>query len=161
MDAWPVLDGPRLHRPWMRTLLAAALCCTRHALKVYPRRPQCPQVADGYRPPMLATVPPSVQDAINACWKGSAQLRPTARAVVEMLEAIEASGGCGRCAGAKRRAFSARSPWLAGCALRAGWPAIERPCTDTMPGWSVVHLLQERSRQTLLRARLLEGAAAL
>lgn len=50
------------------------------------------KVADGYRPPMLATVPPSVQDAINACWKGSAQLRPTARAVVEMLEAIEASG---------------------------------------------------------------------
>lgn len=50
------------------------------------------QVADGYRPPMLSTVPDSVKDVITACWKGHADLRPTANEVVVMLEGIEASG---------------------------------------------------------------------
>lgn len=50
------------------------------------------QVADGYRPPMLATVPAGARAAIEACWKGDADLRPTAAEVVERLVKLQESG---------------------------------------------------------------------
>jgi hypothetical protein len=59
----------------------------------------CPawmQVADGYRPPLPAGLPAGLAVAINACWKGDTDLRPTARQVVQMLQAIRDSGGWGR-----------------------------------------------------------------
>ena len=55
-----------------------------------------PQVADGYRPPLLPTLPESVKAVIKACSKGLPELRPTAREVVAQLEAIRDSGGFGR-----------------------------------------------------------------
>ena len=49
-------------------------------------------MAEGYRPPLLKGLPPALVEVIEACWKGDAQLRPTAREVVERLEAVRASG---------------------------------------------------------------------
>ena len=54
-----------------------------------------PQVADGYRPPILPGLPTSVVAAIEACWKNDPDLRPNARGVVEMLQAIRDSGDVG------------------------------------------------------------------
>lgn len=50
------------------------------------------QVADGYRPPLPAGLPAALADVINACWKGDPDLRPTARQVVQMLQAVRDSG---------------------------------------------------------------------
>ena len=54
-----------------------------------------PQVADGYRPPILPNLPDEIKAAIESCWKNDPDLRPTARAVVEMLQAVQASGAVG------------------------------------------------------------------
>jgi len=53
------------------------------------------QVAEGYRPPLMPSLPPSVREAIEACWKGDASLRPSAGGVVEMLQKIQQSGKTG------------------------------------------------------------------
>ncbi|PSC71652.1 Dual specificity kinase shkE isoform B [Micractinium conductrix] len=50
------------------------------------------KVAEGYRPPLLPSLPGSVKKAIEECWKGDPGLRPTAREVVEKLQAICNSG---------------------------------------------------------------------
>lgn len=55
------------------------------------------KVAEGYRPPLLKGLPPSLVDVIQACWKGDAELRPTAREVVALLEAVRDSGEWHRC----------------------------------------------------------------
>ena len=49
-------------------------------------------MADGYRPPMVPSVPPAVAMIIERCWKGSSGLRPSARSVVVALEHIQESG---------------------------------------------------------------------
>lgn len=41
---------------------------------------------------MLSNVPASVAAVIEACWKGRAELRPSAREVAARLEAIQATG---------------------------------------------------------------------
>ena len=54
------------------------------------------QVANGYRPPIPGWVPASVAAVIQACWEDDPDVRPTAGAVVEMLQAIVASGEDGK-----------------------------------------------------------------
>ena len=76
-------------------------------------RPLLLQVAQGYRPPLPDSLPPSVAAVIEACWKGDPDLRPTAGKVVEMLQAIQASGG---------RAWKGRHqrPWLGEASTAVG-----------------------------------------
>jgi hypothetical protein len=86
-----------LHGP-SRVLQPSPACLSRHALQRASSAtslavPACPlQVADGYRPPMLATVPVGVREAIEVCWKGDADLRPNAAEVVERLTKLQESG---------------------------------------------------------------------
>ncbi|PRW56224.1 Dual specificity kinase shkE [Chlorella sorokiniana] len=50
------------------------------------------KVANGYRPPLMPHLPDSVKQAIEACWRGSPELRPTAAQLVDMLAAIQDAG---------------------------------------------------------------------
>ncbi len=55
--------------------------------------PSALQVADGYRPPMPAGLPPALAELICSCWKGDPSLRPDAGEVVAQLKGIAKSGG--------------------------------------------------------------------
>lgn len=53
------------------------------------------RVASGYRPPLSDDVPAAVRAVIEKCWQGRPGLRPSARSLVKLLEAVRDSGVCG------------------------------------------------------------------